>query len=302
LGERAAQLRQPVSSPQKNSDKPLTPRHAWQPLTPRGVAAFVPATFTRLFFVQFIVAALFVLALLGFLRVSWLPVLTEAVRQLPETGEIRGGELDFPGSSPARLAENARLAVVVDVAAAGTTGRTADLEVTFQKNRVVVCGPIGCEWRVYPRHYIISFNRAEVEAAWGAWRWALITIVVVATMVTLLAGWWAMGLIYVPLVKVFTLFADRRITWAGAWRLSMAALLPGTLMVAAAILLYAFGTIDLFRLGLLYLLHFVAGLFFVITSPYFLPAVDPERPGRNPFGSASNTARPASPFSRRGDQ
>jgi hypothetical protein len=128
------------------------------------------------------------------------------------------------------------------------------------------------------------------------------TVVVVASTVTMLVSWWVVGLIYVPLVKVFTLFADRRITWAGAWRLGMAALLPGALMVAAAILLYAFGTIDLFRLALLYLLHVIAGLFFVITSPYFLPAVDPLKPGRNPFGSASNAARPASPFSRRGDQ
>ena len=294
-------MRQPVSSPQTISDKPLTPRHAWQPLTPRGVAAFAPASFTRLFFVQFIVASLFVLAMLGFLRVAWLPVVMEGVRQLPETGAIRGGELDFPGSSPTRLAENPRLAMVVDLAAAGTTGRTADLEVTFEKDRVVVCSPIGCWGRIYPRDYIISFNRAEVEAAWGAWRWALMTILVVATVVTLLLTWWVVGLIYVPLVKVFTLFADRHITWAGAWRLSMAALLPGALMVAGAILLYTFGTIDLLRLALLHLLHIIAGLFFVITSPYFLAPVS-AKTGANPFGSPPQASQPASPFSRRSDQ
>ena len=290
-----------MSSPQTNSDKPLTPRHAWQPLTPRGVAAFAPATFARLFLVQFIVASLFVLALLGFLRVAWLPVVTDAMRQLPQTGAIRGGELDFADSSPTRLAENPRLAVIVDLAAAGTTGRTADLEVTFEKNRVVVCSPIGCWGRIYPRDYIISFNRAEVEAAWGAWRWALITILVVATVVTLLLTWWVVGLIYVPLVKVFTLFADRHITWGGAWRLSMAALLPGALMVAGAILLYAFGTIDLLQLALLHLLHVIAGLVFVITSPYFLAPVS-AKIGANPFGSTPDASPPASPFSRRSDQ
>ena len=290
-----------MSSSQKKSDKPLTPRHAWQPLTPRGVAAFAPATFTRLFIIQLVVAALFVLALFGFLRVAWLPVLTEAVTELPTTGSIRGGELDFPAPTPTRLAENARLAMIVDLAAAGTAGRTADLEVTFERARVGVCGPTRCWWRIYPRDYIISFNRAEVEAAWGAWRWAVATLIVIATVVLLLVTWWIVGLIYVPLVKVFTLFADRHITWAGAWRLSMAALLPGALMLSAGLLLYGFGTIDLFQLALMYVLHVIAGLVFAITSPFFLPTVETGKAGRNPFGAEPHSAGDATPFSSRRD-
>jgi hypothetical protein len=286
-----------VSSPQNKSDKPLTPRHAWQPLTPRGVAAFAHATSTRLLIVQLVVAAIVTLAVLWFLRTAWFPVVLEAVQQLPETGAIHGGELDFGGSSPKRLAENARLAIIVDSAAAGTAGRTADLEVTFEKERVVICGTAGCWRRPYPRDYIISFNRAQVEAAWGAWRWAVIATVGLATFLLLLVMWWAVGLFYLPLVKVLALFADRRITWGGAWRLGCAALLPGALILAAGIILHGFGIIDLFRFALMYLLHVVAGLAFVVTSPFFLPTVGKSPAGRNPFGG-QKSARPASPFSR----
>ncbi len=286
-----------MSSPQNKSDKPLTPRHAWQPLTPRGVAAFAHATSMRLLIVQIIVAAIVTLAVLWFLRTAWFPVVLEAVQQLPETGAIRGGQLDLASSPPKRLAENARLAVILDTAATGTAGRAADLEITFEKGRLVICGAAGCWRRAYPRDYIISFNRAQAEAAWGAWRWAVIATVTTSCFLVLLAMWWAVGLLYLPLVKVLALFADRRITWGGAWRLGSAALLPGALILATGIILHGFGTIDLFRFALMYLLHVVAGLAFVVTSPFFLPTVGESPKGKNPFGGKKAT-RPASPFSR----
>ena len=38
-----------MTAPHPSPDKPLTPQHAWQPFTPRGVAAFGSATLTRTF-------------------------------------------------------------------------------------------------------------------------------------------------------------------------------------------------------------------------------------------------------------
>jgi hypothetical protein len=230
-----------VSSPQKKSERPLTPRHAWQPLTPRGVAAFAHATGRRLFIVQIFVAALVVTSLLWFLQAAWLPVLTDAMRNLPEAGSIRGGELEFPGEART-LSGNARLGfIVAKEGAPATASRAADLEVLFGKYEMAICGPLGCRRWVYPANYIIGFNRSETQAAWGAWRWAIITVVSAGTFLILLLMWWVLGLIYVPLVKVLTLFTDRQITWAGSWRLACAALLPGALIVAASLLLYGAG-------------------------------------------------------------
>ena len=63
--------------------------------------------------------------------------------------------------------------------------------------------------------------------------------------------------------------------------------------MALAIVLYGFGAIDLLRFALLYLLHALAGLIFVSTSPFFLPKVTSEFSGGNPFtGPAPVATKP----------
>ncbi len=282
------------------------PTQAWQPFTPRGVAAFAGATLTRLVLVQITVAALVALALLWFLRVAWLPVIADAIQNLPEIGGIQNGELTFGASSPVRLAGNAHLGIVVDVDGVRGPGYIADVEFAFERTQFVVRGPLG-DWPwPYAREYGFSLNRLELEPAWGAWRGPLLTLIVLITIVTLFLSWWGLALLYLPLLKFITFFADRGVTWRGAWRVSAAALLPGASLVAVALILYAFGAIDLFRFGLLYVLHAVAGLIFVFTSPLFLPKIPQNHP-RNPFASSSEPPKkthraPANPFGKPDDK
>ena len=259
------------------------PRHAWQPFTPRGVAAFAGATFSRVFLAQLLVAAVVAAALLWFISAAWVPVVTESIQHLPDTGSIRRGELDFPGESPQRLAENARLAVVIDLAGTREAGHTAELEVVFEKTRVVVRGPLGAWWQPYDPGYLINFNRPQLTPWWGAWRWAILALIALATVASLFAMWWSLALLYLPLVKVIAFFADRAVTWGGAWRLAAAGLLPGACLMAAGLVLHGFGAVDLIRFGLLYVLHVVLGFIFVITSPFFLPKLLPAVKTKNPF-------------------
>jgi len=277
------------------------PQQAWQPFTPRGVAAFAGATLTRLVLVQLAIAALLVIALVWFLRIAWVPVITDAIQHLPDAGFIRRGELTFGAESPVRLAGNTRLGVVVDIAGMRGAGQIADLEVTFEKDRLVFHGPLG-EWsQPYDRNYIISLNRPELEPAWGAWRGPLLAMVAIATVLSVLMMWWGVGLLYLPLVKLIAFFADRGVTWRGAWRLSAAAPLPGACLVAMGLMLYAFGAIDLLRFGLLHLLHVLTGLVFAITSPSFLPKIRATN-GKNPFAGSDEAQRksgaPPNPFGR----
>lgn len=262
------------------------PRHAWQPFTPRGVAAFAGATFARVLFAQLLAAAIVAVSLLWFLSAAWVPVVTEAIQHLPDTGSIRRGELDFAGESPRRLAENPRLAIVVDVAGARDAGQIAELEVVFEKTRVVLRGPLGVWWQPYEPGYVINFNRPQLAPWWGAWRWAMLALVALATVVSLCVMWWSLALLYVPLVKVIAFFADRAVTRGGAWRLGAAALLPGSCLVALALALHGFGAVDFFRFGLLYLLHVVVGFLFVVTSPFFLPKLQAVAEVKNPFTSS----------------
>ena len=292
-----------MSSPQPIPDKPLTPPQAWQPFTPRGVAAFATGTLTRLVMVQIVVALIVAVAVVLFLRIAWFPVIDEAIQRLPDTGAIYNGELVFTGDSPRRLAENGRLAVVVDVHST-SVGHAADVEVTFEKQRVAICGALGCWWQSYDRKYTISFNRTELEPAWGAWRLPTLAFAVVLTVVSLLILWWPAAFIYLPLVRIVAFFGDRVVTWRGAWRLSAAALLPGALILSVGIILYGVGAVDLFRFSLFYAMHLVAGLVFVVTSAFFLPKIAPLISGKNPFSSVvrdqrETTAPSASnPFSR----
>lgn len=281
-----------MSSPRKDADKPLMPRQAWQPLTPRGIAAFAGATFNRLVFVQLIVAAIVVAALIWFLRIAWFPVITEAVRSLPEAGIIRHGTLSF-GDWPQRLAENARLAIIVDADALPIADHVADIAVTFERNRLTICSAVGCRALPYDSRYVIGFNRPEAEPAWDAWRGPILALVGLLTVIGLFLGWWSMAFLYTPLVKLIAFFSDRMVTWRGAWRLSAAALLPGALFMALAIVLYGFGAIDLFRFSLLYVLHLLFSLVFISTSPLFLPKVAGAIDQRNPFNTPSTDESPA---------
>src|SRR5258708_1772176 len=88
-------------------------RLAWQPLTPRGVAAFASARFSRVFAVQCGFAALTVAAVVWLLLAVVTPVIGEALAQLPEQGELRNGQLNLPRSTIIPLAEGQRLALLV---------------------------------------------------------------------------------------------------------------------------------------------------------------------------------------------
>lgn len=284
-----------MNPPQPKTDKPLTPRHAWQPFTPRGVAAFAFATLTRLVIVQTVLAVLVVLALIWFLRVAWFPVLTAAAQQLPATASIRHAALNYPGESPRRLAGNAHLAIDVDQESSRPAATSSDLEIVFETNRVALCGALGCRWLPYPGGFVITLDRAAVEPAWGAWQRPIILAVGLAVGLAVFISWWALSLLYLPFVKIVIFFADRHATWRGAWRMSAAGLLPGALLVAGGLFLYGFGAIDLFRFGLLYVLHLAAGLVFVFTSPFFLPRIFRGKPKGNPFSKPAAKPRDSGP-------
>ncbi|HWN96217.1 MAG TPA: hypothetical protein VNT99_14370, partial [Methylomirabilota bacterium] len=228
-----------MSSPQQRTDKPLTPREAWQPFTPRGVAAFANATATRVVLAQLGVAMLVAVVMMWCLSVAWFPVIAEAIEHLPQTGTIRRGELNFSGDARTTLAANARLAVVVDTVRSNSAGHAADIQVTFEKNRVAVCGALGCWWKPYDPVYAISFNRPDLKPLWGAWRTPILVLVALGSIAALYVMWWSVALLYVPIIKFIAFFTDRVVTWRGAWRQGAASLLPGALLVAVLVALHA---------------------------------------------------------------
>ena len=114
------------------------PPSAWQPLTPRGVAAFAQASLGRLLLAQFLVALSIAGAVVWFVHVGWFSVISAALDRLPPTGEIQSSTLKWPGETPQILAENRFLAVAVDLEHKGSARSPAHVQVEFGQNDVRV--------------------------------------------------------------------------------------------------------------------------------------------------------------------
>jgi hypothetical protein len=73
------------------------------------------------------------------------------------------------------------------------------------------------------------------------------------------------------------------LTWGGAWRLASAALLPGTLVVAGAIILYGCAVVDLVGLSFFAAVQIIMGWVYLIGGACKAPRLHSEDLTRNPF-------------------
>ena len=126
------------------------PRTAWQPVTPQGVAAFAHARLRRLLLVQFIVAFLVGGGIAWFIYDSYFPVITTAIEQLPESGDVRNGRLAWKGETPTVLADGRFLALTVDMEHAGRQRSVAHLHFEFGRTNVFIHSLLGYAELDYP--------------------------------------------------------------------------------------------------------------------------------------------------------
>src|SRR5882724_6407201 len=132
---------------------------AWQPITPRGVAAFAAAPFGLLLLVQFICALITAGTVVWFLQAAWFPTVRQAIHQLPVQGVIRSGVLDWQADSPQRLAEGRFLALTVDLKHQGEARSPAHLQIEFGQSDLKAISLFGSARRPYPKGWLIFFNR-----------------------------------------------------------------------------------------------------------------------------------------------
>ena len=218
-----------------NPDKPKKP-FAWEPLTPPGVAAFAGAPWGRLGFVQLIVALLAATTVVWFLKTAWFPVLTRAVRELPVQGEIRDGKLSVPGDAPQLLAESRFLAFVVDLQHEGQVRSPAHVQAEFGRQDIYFFSLLGYQQLSYPPGQSFVFNRLELEPKWGAWQPPLLWITFGLVVAGLMLIWTVLATIYCVPVWLAGFFANRHLSFGASWKLAGAALMPGALLLTAAIL------------------------------------------------------------------
>jgi hypothetical protein len=261
---------------------------AWQPFTPRGVAAFAYAGYWRLLFVQLVVGALAAGTIVWFLSYAWFPAIRQAIQNLPEKGVIVWGELNWPGPKYAVLSERRPFLIfLVDLEKLSRGNSGADLSLRFHKQDLEISSLFGYAVYPYPKDYQIEFNRVELQPRWEAWRPSVLGWTAVVTPLLLLLIWAVLASIYFPVARLIALFSHRDLNWAGSWKLCSAALMSGALVLSAAIFLYGLAVLDLFHLLFAVGLHLVIGWVYLVIAALKLPKEPVQIPTKpNPFSDS----------------
>lgn len=259
---------------------------AWQPLTPRGIAAFAHGRLRRLLLVQLIVALLVGITVAWLLHDGIFPTVTSAIEQLPSKGKIRATTLDWHGVSPQLLAEGRFLSLAVDLDHSGTVRSLSHFQIEFGRSNMFIHSLLGYSTTIYPNGWIIEFNRTELEPRWGAWRPVLLVLTAAAVAAFLVGSWFVLAMIYCGPVWLLGFFANRDLSLPASWKLSGAALMPGALAMEVSILFYGLGWLDLVQMGFAFVVHLLLGWGFLVASLFFVSGVGKARSGMNPFARA----------------
>ena len=257
---------------------------AWEPLTPRGVAAFTRASLGRLWLAQLIAAIAAAVSVVWFLQIAWFPVVEEAIQQLPAEGKISHNQLVWRGDTPARLAANKFLSLAVDLWHEGDLGNESHISVEFGRTNLRLRSILGYTEVSYSPDWAIEFNEPKLEPWWGAWRPGLLAGAAIMTITGLLAIWVALATVYFLPVWLLAFFANRDLNGRGSWRLASAALMPGALFMTLTIATYGFGLLDLVYLGWCFSFHLIIGWIYLLVCVLLLPR-HPEAAAqrKNPF-------------------
>jgi len=258
-------------------------RIAWEPVTPRGVAAFAHARLGRLLLVQFIVALLVGGSVAWLLRSGFFPVVTSAIEQLPARSEIRRGTLDWNGSSPQVLADGNFLSIAVDLDHSGEVRSLAHFQFEVGRTNLLAHSLLGYFSKNYPAGWIIAFNRPELLPRWGAWRPVFLALAVLGMVIYLMACWCVLATVYCSPVWLLGFFANRDLTLKGSWKLAGAAVMPGAFAMLVAIFFYGIGTLDLVQMGFALALHVLLGWVYLGVSTFYVPRIGEANVPANPF-------------------
>jgi hypothetical protein len=259
---------------------------AWQPLTPRGVAAFAYATWGRLLLVQFIFAILAAGTVVWVLRTAWFPTVRQAIQQLPDQGELKSGILNWPGNSPMLLAEGHFLAFDVDTNHTGALRSPAQIQVEFGRDGILFYSLAGSRAWPYPPDWNFGFNRRAVAPWWGAWEPPILWLSLGGTLAWCFLNWILLATIYFIPAWLGAYFANRELNLWQSWKLAGAALMPGALLMVTAIFFYGFGVLDLVQLTAAAGVHVIVGWVYTVLSVRAAPKLSSHASAeKNPFAT-----------------
>ena len=250
---------------------PNAPVAARQPFTWGGVAAFAgPVSVLWLVWVLG-VALLVGAAAERFVKHAWLPALEAAVRHLPASSSIVHSRLIWPSNTVAELGKTSFLAVRVNPQSTPVPGQAADVEVELGAGEVSVRSLFGYWILPYPASLEFALNRPALEPLWATSAPYGPAGGLVASAGAVGLSWALLALLAAPVLRVAAAALRREVTFGGCWRMAMVAMLPGALLVAAALLLYADGGFRLVDFVIAFGLGHLLSLALLAGAPWCLP-------------------------------
>jgi hypothetical protein len=224
-----------------------------------------------LLLVQLLVALVVAACIGWFLERNWFPVVRESIAQLPEQGQISNGQLAWTGKTPQMLAQNRFLGIGVDLFHSGALDHASHLQLEFGEQDFRLYYFVDYAVFDYSPDWNYAFNRTKLEPWWGAWHPWILVVALACVVAGLMISWALLATIYYAPVRLLSFLENRDLSWRQSWLLSGAAMMPGALFLAAGIVGYSLGLMDLIRLCAVYGLHFVVGWIYLVISPFFCP-------------------------------
>lgn len=270
-------------------ENPARSRTAWQPFSPRGLAAFGNAGFGRAFLWLLLVALMGSGTVIWFLNEAWFPAVRAAIRELPEQGEIVRGELNTPITNSRSLAEQRFLGFALLTPDSVGIDLSSHIVVRFRQKSLEACSFLGCRGWNYATNLQIPFNRIDAQARWDAWQPFLNGGAGLGVLTLLLIMWVLLGVIYSLITWPIAWILKKDATWGGMVRIACAAQMLGALLLLAGIWAYGLRWIDLVQLLSLAFLQLLVAWVYVGWAlkvlPERLPAV---KHPTNPFATEAS--------------
>lgn len=260
------------------------------PTTFGGVAALACGPWRPLIAWQITVALTSALILAWALDATWGRAIVHAAGNLPDSAEILGGRLRWPGTAPVILHHGPFLAIVVDPLGQRESALGADLTLSVEPDRLAFRSILGWLETPYPANGRLPLSRNEVLGELSAWMSPARFAAAATLFAILLLTWAVLATAYAVVVRVLSGRGGRVPYWGRAWRLCAAALLFPALLMSAAAGLYVIREIALPGLLMAHALHVVLGWVYTLGGLARIP-----RPTTQPFAPTMEEAPAPTP-------
>lgn len=256
-----------------------------------GVAALARRPARWLVVWQLSTATLITAVILWSVEMTWWRALRRAADQLPDRAEITGGTLRWTEPRPRILYQDPFVSWVIDPGGRREAGLASDITISLESHQLSVRSLLGRTTFAYPTDHRLEFGRLAVSGWLDAWEAPIRGGLAVVVFGGLLVLWNGLALVHGLVAWLAGRLLNRELGGWSAVRLAGAALLPGAVLMSAAIAFYANHQLSLVGLLIVIPGHLVVGWVFTAGGVLRVPAAGP--PGVNPFQPVPPLASPA---------